>query len=212
MCHELDARYSSDDAGLLLRRRWNQGNPRSRIASSRGRAARRSCSAAGQGVRAEQVAGYVPENTVTLVRINGIAQAGGGAALATGKGRRLGALLLAGSLIPSTIAKHPFWTVQDPEERVQERTHFLKNVSLLGGVLLASQDTEGKPSLAWRAQKGGESIAKETRRASKKLAKSTNRAAGSASDLAEAAVVTGAALWKPSPIHHASCNDRQRGS
>jgi uncharacterized membrane protein YphA (DoxX/SURF4 family) len=142
----------------------------------------------------EQVAGFVPENTVTLVRINGIAQVVGGAALATGKGRRLGALLLAGSLIPSTIAKHPFWTVQDPEERVQERTHFLKNISLLGGVLLASQDTEGKPSLAWRAQKGGESIAKETRRASKKLSKSTNKAAGSASELAEAAVAGGAAL------------------
>jgi uncharacterized membrane protein YphA (DoxX/SURF4 family) len=142
----------------------------------------------------EQVAGYVPENTVTLVRINGIAQVVGGAALATGRGRRLGALLLAGSLIPSTIAKHPFWTVQDPEERAQDRNHFLKNVSLLGGVLLASQDTEGKPSLAWRAQKGGESIAKETRRASKKLAKSTSKASGSASELAEAAVAGGAAL------------------
>ena len=142
----------------------------------------------------EQVAGYVPENTVTLVRINGIAQVVGGAALATGKGRRLGALLLAGSLIPSTIAKHPFWTVQDPEERAQDRNHFLKNVSLLGGVLLASQDTEGKPSLAWRAQKGGESIAKETRRASKKLSKSTSKAAGSASELADAAVAGGAAL------------------
>jgi len=142
----------------------------------------------------EQVAGYVPENTVTLVRINGMAQVAGGAALATGRGRRLGALLLAGSLIPSTIAKHPFWAVQDPEERVQERTHFLKNVSLLGGVLLASQDTEGKPSLAWRAQKGGESIAKETRRASKKLAKRTNRAAGGASELADVAVASGAAL------------------
>ena len=142
----------------------------------------------------EQVAGYVPENTVTLVRINGIAQVVGGAALATGKGRRLGALLLAGSLIPSTIAKHPFWTVQDPEERAQDRNHFLKNVSLLGGVLLASQDTEGKPSLAWRAQRGGESIAKETRRASKKLSKSTSKASGSASELAEAAVAGGAAL------------------
>src|SRR4029453_2504502 len=57
----------------------------------------------------EQVAGYVPESTVTLVRINGITQVLGGAALATGKGRRLGALMLAGSLVPSTIAKHPFW-------------------------------------------------------------------------------------------------------
>ena len=46
----------------------------------------------------EQVASFVPENTVTLVRVNGVAQVLGGAALATGKGRRLGALLLAGSL------------------------------------------------------------------------------------------------------------------
>jgi uncharacterized membrane protein YphA (DoxX/SURF4 family) len=142
----------------------------------------------------EQVAGFVPENAVTLVRINGIAQVTGGLALATGRGRRLGALLLAGSLIPSTIAKHPFWTVQDPEERAQDRNHFLKNVSLLGGVLLAAQDTEGKPSLAWRAHKGGETLAKETRRASKKFARSSGRVADSATELAEAAVVTGVAL------------------
>ena len=142
----------------------------------------------------EQVAGYVPENTVTLVRLNGIAEVLGGAALATGKGRRLGALLLAGSLIPSTIAKHPFWTVQDPEARAQDRSHFLKNVSLLGGVLLAAQDTEGKPSLVWRARKGGEPIAKETRRASKKLTKGSSNVADTASELAEAAVATGVAL------------------
>jgi uncharacterized membrane protein YphA (DoxX/SURF4 family) len=142
----------------------------------------------------EQVSGYVPENTVTLVRINGIAQVTGGLALATGRGRRLGALLLAGSLIPSTIAKHPFWTVQDPEARAQDRSHFLKNVSLLGGVLLAAQDTEGRPSLAWRARRGGETIAKETRKATKKLSKSTGNVAGEAGELAEAAVATGAAL------------------
>jgi uncharacterized membrane protein YphA (DoxX/SURF4 family) len=142
----------------------------------------------------EQVAGYVPENTVTVVRLNGITQVLGGTALATGKGRRLGALLLAGSLIPSTIAKHPFWRVQDPDERAQDRSHFLKNVSLLGGVLLAAQDTEGKPSLAWRARRGGETIAKETRKASKKLTKSTGNVADTATDLAEAAVATGAAL------------------
>jgi uncharacterized membrane protein YphA (DoxX/SURF4 family) len=142
----------------------------------------------------EQVAGVVPENTVTLVRLFGVAQVVGGAALATGKGRRLGALLLAGTLVPSTVAKHPFWTVQDPEQRAQDRSHFLKNVSLLGGVLIASVDTEGKPSLAWRAQKGGQKLGKETRRASKKLAKSTGKVASGANELAESAVVTGVAL------------------
>jgi uncharacterized membrane protein YphA (DoxX/SURF4 family) len=142
----------------------------------------------------EQVATFVPENTVTLVRTFGVAQVLGGTALATGKGRRLGALLLAGTLVPSTIAKHPFWKVQDPEERAQDRNHFLKNVSLLGGVLIASADTEGKPSLAWRAQKRGEKLAKETRKASKKLTKGTSNVAGEAGELAEAAVATGAAL------------------
>ena len=142
----------------------------------------------------EQVGSAVPDDTVTLVRVFGVAQVAGGIALATGKGRRLGALLLAGTLVPGTIAKHPFWKVQDPEERAQDRNHFLKNVSLLGGVLLASVDTEGRPSLAWRAQKGGEAIAKESRRASKKLSKSTGKVAGGASDLAESAVVTATAL------------------
>jgi uncharacterized membrane protein YphA (DoxX/SURF4 family) len=142
----------------------------------------------------EQVASYVPENTVTLVRVFGVAQVLGGTALATGKGRRLGALLLAGTLVPSTIAKHPFWKVQDPEERAQDRNHFLKNISLLGGVLIASADTEGKPSLAWRAQKGSEKLAKETRKASKKLTKGSSNIAGEAGELAEAAVATGAAL------------------
>ena len=61
-------------------------------------------------------------------------------------------------------------------------------------MLIASVDTEGKPSLDWRAQKGGEAIAKETRKASKKLTKGRGKVAGGASDLAESAVVTGTAL------------------
>src|SRR3712207_4666431 len=108
----------------------------------------------------QQVAGYLPDDARTLVRVNGATQVAGGLALASGKGRRLGALLLAGSLVPSTIAKHPFWSRTDPAERAQDRHQVLKNVSLLGGVLLASADTEGRPSLAWRAPKGGRSLAK----------------------------------------------------
>ena len=136
-----------------------------------------------------QVAGVVPEDTKTLVRVNGAAQIFGGLALATGKGRRLGALVLAASLVPSTLAKYPFWSRDDAVEKAADRTHFSKNVSLLGGVLLAAGDTEGKPSLVWRAQKGGQSIAKDTRKATKKLAKKTGRSSNSlgqsASDLAD---------------------------
>src|SRR5829696_8918643 len=142
----------------------------------------------------QQVATAIPEDTANLVRANGAAQIVGGLALASGKGRRAGALLLAGALIPSTLARHPFWTRTDPEEKALDRSQFLKNVSLLGGVLLAAVDTEGKPSLAYRAQKGGQSLAKETRRARKSLAKSTSGLAKSTSGVADDALAGGAAV------------------
>src|SRR5215203_974235 len=142
----------------------------------------------------QQVAAVVPENTASLVRANGAAQIVGGLALASGKGRRLGALMLAGSLVPSTLARHPFWSRTDPDERALDRSQFLKNVSLLGSVLLAARDTEGKPSLAYRAQKGGRSIAKETRKARKSLAKGTSGLAKSTTGVADEALAGGAAL------------------
>src|SRR5918998_600840 len=142
----------------------------------------------------QQVAGYLPEDTRTLVRVNGATQVVGGLALASGKGRRLGALLLAGSLVPSTIAKHPFWSRSDSTQRAEDQHQFLKNVSLLGGVLLASRDTEGRPSLAWRAEQGGKAIAKTTGKASDKLSKRASALTDGGSDLAETALATGAAL------------------
>jgi uncharacterized membrane protein YphA (DoxX/SURF4 family) len=161
----------------------------------------------------EEVAHYVPEDPTTLVRLNGALQIVGGLALATGRGRRVGALLLAGSLIPSTLAKYPFWS-QTGEEKAASRSHFAKNVSLLGGVLLASRDTEGKPSIAWRAQAGSHAIAKSTGKATKKLTHSgagdklakqashvgeavseaASDVASRTSDLAGAAVAGGVAL------------------
>lgn len=145
----------------------------------------------------EQVAGFIPEDAKTLVRVNGAIQVAGGLALATGRGRRLGSLLLAGSLIPSTAAKHPFWSRQDPDEKALDRAHFLKNVSLLGGVLLAAGDTEGKPSLAWRAQKGGHAIGKTTSKTSDRLAKKAGQLTDGGSDLSDfrdSALAGGAAL------------------
>lgn len=135
----------------------------------------------------EQVKDSIPEDPVTLIRINGALQLVGGLAFATGKGRRLGALVLAATIIPATIAKHPFWTRETEEERSADRVHFLKNVSLLGGVLLASRDTEGRPSIGYRAQKGGQALARDTKKASKKIADQS-------SDLVEGALAGGAAL------------------
>lgn len=132
-------------------------------------------------VAPDSVSGSVPTDTATLVRINGALQLGGGLALATGKGRRLGAVLLAVSLVPSTVSRHPFWTRDTPEAKAEDRAHFLKNVSLLGGVLIASADTEGKPSLAWRAQAGGDKLAKKGRKAKKALTGNSDSLADSVS-------------------------------
>jgi uncharacterized membrane protein YphA (DoxX/SURF4 family) len=136
-----------------------------------------------------QVASVIPEDAKTLVRVNAAAQVVGGLALATGKGRRIGSLLLAGSLLPSTIAKHPFWSRTDPDQKAMDKNQFLKNISLLGGVLIAAGDTEGRPSLAWRAQKGSAAISRGTRRQSKRVAKSAHELTDSA--LAEGAVLVG---------------------
>lgn len=86
-----------------------------------------------------------------LVQLNGLAQVVGGLLLAIGRLPRLSALLLAGSLVPTTVAAHRFWEEDDPEAREQQQVHFFKNISLLGGLLIATMDREGKPSLAWRS-------------------------------------------------------------
>ena len=115
----------------------------------------------------------------------------GGLMLASA-GRRLGRCCWPASLVPSTIAKHLFWSRSDASQRAEDQHQFLKNVSLLG-VLLASRDTEGRPSLA-RRQAGGKAIAKTTGKASDKLAKRAEALTDGGSDLAETALATGAAL------------------
>lgn len=97
----------------------------------------------------------LPDDTAQLVRINGAVQVGAGLMLATGRLPRLAATALAVSLVPTTLAGHRFWEA-DAEARAGQRIHFLKNVSMLGGLILAATDTEGRPSLAWRARKAAE--------------------------------------------------------
>lgn len=96
----------------------------------------------------------LPEDTAMLVKVNGLVQVGAGVLLALGKMRRLAALALIGSVIPTTFAGHRFWEESDEKKRAQQRVHFFKNVGLLGGLILAMVDTEGAPSIGWRARRG----------------------------------------------------------
>jgi uncharacterized membrane protein YphA (DoxX/SURF4 family) len=105
----------------------------------------------------------VPSDPVTIVRVNAAVQVAAAAALATGRAPRLAAATLAVSLVPTTAAGHRFWEESDPEQRKNQQLHFFKNVSMLGGLLLASVDTEGKPGLAWRARRATKDVRREAR-------------------------------------------------
>jgi len=82
----------------------------------------------------------LPEDDELLVRVNAGTQVAAGGMLALGLAPRLAAAVLAASLVPTTLAGHPYWTVQDPAERAQQRIHFHKNLALIGGLLLAVLD------------------------------------------------------------------------
>ena len=115
----------------------------------------------------------LPSDPVTLARINGGVQLVAGATLATGKAPRLSAAALALSLIPTTAAGHRFWEEQDPTQRANQRIHFFNNVSMLGGLIIASGDTEGQPGVLWRTRRA----AKDARREARHLARSARREA-----------------------------------
>jgi uncharacterized membrane protein YphA (DoxX/SURF4 family) len=88
-----------------------------------------------------------------LVRANAALHVLGGLSLATGRLPRLSALALAGSLVPTTVVGHPFWAESDPRVRTGQRVQFVKNLGLLGGLLLAVADTGGRESLPHAASR-----------------------------------------------------------
>ena len=98
----------------------------------------------------------VPAKTEDAVRLNGAVQMVAGSLLALGRWPRLSALAIAATLVPTTLAGHRFWEEEEEGNAAQQRIHFLKNVSMLGGLLIAAADTAGKPSLAWRTPARGQ--------------------------------------------------------
>ena len=92
-------------------------------------------------------------NAEQLVRLNGSAQVLGAAALVTNRMPRLAALGLAASIVPTTLAGHRFWEQEDPAVAAVQRLQFAKNLSILGGLLLAVVDTGGRESVGHRAKR-----------------------------------------------------------
>ncbi|MCF8607729.1 DoxX family protein, partial [Gordonia sp. HY442] len=102
---------------------------------------------------AEPLLEQVPADAETVIRVSGAVQIGAGIALATGKAPRIASTVLAGTLVPTTVFASDFWNETDPVRKSAKQSEFIKNVGLLGGVLIASADTEGRPSLGWRGRR-----------------------------------------------------------
>jgi uncharacterized membrane protein YphA (DoxX/SURF4 family) len=91
--------------------------------------------------RLRAVVPAVPDD-VTAVRANAAIQLVAATLFTLGRAPRAAAAVLAASLVPTTLAGHPFWTVDDPERRAQQLVHFSKNLAILGGLGLAALPPE----------------------------------------------------------------------
>ena len=122
----------------------------------------------------------VSKDVEQWVKVNAGIHVGAGSLLALGRLPRLSALALAGSLVPTTLAGHRFWEHKDPKERFGQTSNFLKNLAMLGGLLIAAVDTEGKPSVGYRARRAAsraaDSTEKSLERAQKRAARAQRKA------------------------------------
>ena len=82
----------------------------------------------------------LPDDDELLVRVNAAVQVAAGAMLAVGVSQRLAALVLAGSLVPTTLAGHAYWTLDDQAARKAQRIQFHKNMAMIGGLLFTVLD------------------------------------------------------------------------
>jgi uncharacterized membrane protein YphA (DoxX/SURF4 family) len=77
----------------------------------------------------------VPTDPETVVKLDAVLKLAAGVGLAVGWFPRLSAFVLAVNLVPTTLAGHAFWEHDDPATRSANRSHFLKNLGLMGGLL-----------------------------------------------------------------------------
>jgi uncharacterized membrane protein YphA (DoxX/SURF4 family)/propanediol dehydratase small subunit len=110
----------------------------------------------------DPVGANVPTNAETVAKVTAGVQIGAGLLLAAGRLPRISSAALAVSVVPGSLGGHAFWSETDPARKAAERRALFTDVGLIGGLIIASVDTEGRPSLGWRgrraARKVGESI------------------------------------------------------
>jgi putative oxidoreductase len=87
-----------------------------------------------------------------LVPLSGVIAIVGALSIMFGYRAKWGAWLLVIFLIPVTFMMHNFWAIDDPMQRQMQMTMFMKNLGLLGGVLLVAYWGAGPISLDSKQQ------------------------------------------------------------
>jgi uncharacterized membrane protein YphA (DoxX/SURF4 family) len=70
----------------------------------------------------------------------------GGLSVLTGTKPRLGLAAIVGFLVPVTLQMHRFWEAEDPQARMNETIHFMKNMAIAGAALMLMQVPEPWPA------------------------------------------------------------------
>lgn len=130
----------------------------------------------------------MPSETRDAVRINGAVQLVAGGLLAMNRVPRLAATALAASLVPTTLAGHRFWEVDDEQARAQQRIHFMKNVAMLGGLVITMGDTGREPSMGWKARRAARKTTTEIADTASDVRTSAKRFRRSSADAATGVV------------------------
>ncbi len=106
---------------------------------------------AGFGHFSKATIGFAASQGVPLASIavpfSGVLVLLGGLSVALGYKAKWGALLLTVFLVPVTIMMHKFWGLADPMAARVQQIMFMKNVTMLGGVLLIAYFGVGPFSL-----------------------------------------------------------------
>lgn len=96
----------------------------------------------------------VPKPELAIVA-SGVALLAGGTSILLGIKPKLGALSIIGFLAAVSPTIHDFWRAQDPNQRMNDMTHFGKNLAMLGAALALMGVEEPWPASVPVAQPEG---------------------------------------------------------
>ena len=105
------------------------------------------------GKAGDTLSAQIPVDVTTLVTVDAAVKIGAGLALAFDKFPRLAAFALAAGLVPNSLATHAFWENDGSMSQGEQRSLFLRDLGLLGGLLMVMAQRRDKPAVKAKADK-----------------------------------------------------------